>query len=821
MTPTRTTRRVLLALLAALALNLLLAAGASALPAPVKLQFTGQFGYHVNTTEVNNHTGPEHENICTVISKDECQPGTVNGEPGAFWGPESVAGAPNRNIYVADTQNHRIQELTSTGRFVLMFGREVNETTKGDLCTAEEIKQAHVTCTAGTESSTPGQLTNPVSVAVDLTTGDVYVAELTHPAGGGNNERVQEFTPAGGFVLEIGKDVNETKKTNLCTREEEVKAAVTCGAPAPYEGPETGSFNYETSGVGNLLAVGPNGTLYVGEESRVQEFTGAGQPGGEIAVEPGTRVDAVAVDQNENVYLYAPESGINMVREFSKEDSELPSLTVAAEEPGAQVIRIQGLAVDSQGHLAVAAAQQREGPPTGFGALYEAGTGRLLSRFQTSGFQTSGNQVEGIGFNPGGELYVAGGQSPADVQNEDVLAYTPKTIAELSTGTAGCVPGAEHETDAVFDCTLGGEVDPEGVAETEAWFQWGLSPALGEQTPKQPVVAAGSLPTVIAVRPNSAFYYQLVAEDQNIKAPEVLSGERQSASTPLVAPSILGTPSTVFVTSSSAVLAAQLNPENASTEYLFEYAPSAAALQACTGGIRQGNCPGVAATPAEQSNVYGQVGVSLEAGGLQPATSYSYRLFAENASEDKREQFARSGPIASFTTAPEPVPQAQTGPYSNLGATGATISGTVNPDGAPTTYAFELGVYEGASTQFGVAGSGNLEASSPPGEETLALTGLQPGTTYAYRISLTSGYIPGEAHTLQGSAVTFTTSGLPAVIAPPAVLAQLPVPAIAFPGGAKRVVVCRRGYKRGRHDQCVRSKAKAKQQRARGRRKKK
>jgi hypothetical protein len=791
MTPTHTTRRILYTLLTAFALNLLQAGGASALPAPVKLQFTAQFGYHVNLTQVNNHTGPEHENTCTVVSKNECQPGTIDSEPGGFWYPESVAGAPNGNIYIAAGQSHRIQELTSTGRFVLMFGKEVNETTKGNVCTAEEVTKAGVACKAGAEG------TFPHGVAVDPVSGDVYVAEVVEgPSGSG--ERVQKFTAGGQFVLEIGKDVNETRKTNLCTHEEELKEAVTCGPPAPYEGPEASSFNFENGGAANLLAVGPSGMLYVGEENRVQEFTSAGQPAGEIAVEPGARVDAVAVDQSENVYLYAPSSGINVIREFSKEGSELPSLMVAPEEAGAQVTHIVGLAVDSQGHLAVAVDQQRGSTTSGFGALYEASNGRLLSRFQTSGAE-----VQGVGFNPGGELYAAGGQS------QDVLAYTPKTIAELATGTDSCVPGTEHETDAVFDCTVNGEVDPEGVAETEAWFQWGLSPALGGQTPKQPVAAAGAFPAVIAVRPNSAFYYELSAEDQNIRAPEALVGERRAASTPLVAPNIVGVPSTVSVTSSAAVLAAQLNPENASTEYLFEYSPSEAALQACTGGIRQGSCPGVAATPAEQSNVYGQVGVSLEAGGLQPSTSYSDRLFAEDTSEDKREQFARTGPIASFTTAPEPSPQAQTGPYSNLGVTGATITATVNPDGAPTTYAFELGVYEGANTQFGVVGSGSLEAASSPSEETLALGGLQPGTTYAYRISLTSGYIPGATHTLQGSAVTFTTSGLPAVIAPPAVLAQLPVPEIVFPGaagaGTKRAVAkCKRGYKRGSHGQCVR-----------------
>jgi hypothetical protein len=819
MKPTRSrTRRVLCALAAGFALNVLVAGGAGAAPAPVKLRFTGQFGYHVNLTEVNNHGGPERENTCTVVSKDECQPGTVNSEPGTFWHPESVAGAPNGNIYVADVQNHRVQELTSTGRFVLMFGGEVNETTKGDLCTAKEIEQTHVTCTAGSESSTPGQLGLPESVAVDQATGDVYVAEIVF--GSSSYERVQEFTPEGAFVLEIGKDVNETKKTNVCTREEELKKEAVCGPPTSYEGPEAGSFNYETNSAGNLLAVGPNGTLYVGEkEGRVQKLTSTGQPDGEIPVEPGARVDAVAVDQNENVYLYATPNGVasSVIREFDKEDNELPSITVPPDETGAQVRQIQGLAVDSQGHLAVIANQNNAGSGgTSFGLVYEASTGRLLSRFVIAG-----NEAEGTAFNGAGQLYAAGGA------NQELLAYEPVTIALLSTGAAGCVPGGEHATDVVFDCTLGGEVDPEGVAETEAWYEWGRTPALGEQTPKQPVATTEPVPVVVGVRPNTAFYYQLAGEDQNIKSPEILTGELQNARTPLVPPNVGGMPSAGFTSPSSVVLSGELNPENASTEYYFEYATSEQALQACPNGVRQGNCPGVALTSAGHSGVYGKVAAVLEASGLQPATTYSYRLFAEDTSQNGSEQLARTGPVESFTTEAEPSPRAQTGPYSGLGATGATIAATVNPDGAQTTYAFELGVYEGPNTQFGVVASGTLEPDSPSSEETLALTGLQPGTTYAYRVSIASGYIENESHSLQGSAVTFTTSGLPAVIAPPPVLAQLPVPAIAFPGepaagaGTKRgVASCRRGYKRGRHGQCVR-KAKPKKKKAGGHSKKK
>ena len=84
---------------------------------------------------------------------------------GELANPRSVAGAPNGNVYVADERNHRIQEFEADGKFVLMFGKEVNETedkTTGaseaqkDLCTAASGNK----CKAGVESTAPGQFTN-------------------------------------------------------------------------------------------------------------------------------------------------------------------------------------------------------------------------------------------------------------------------------------------------------------------------------------------------------------------------------------------------------------------------------------------------------------------------------------------------------------------------------------------------------------------------------------------------------------------------------------------------------------------------------------
>ncbi len=42
----------------------------------------------------------------------------------------------NGDVYIADTANHRIEKFDSAGNFLLMFGKDVNATTGGNVCTA-------------------------------------------------------------------------------------------------------------------------------------------------------------------------------------------------------------------------------------------------------------------------------------------------------------------------------------------------------------------------------------------------------------------------------------------------------------------------------------------------------------------------------------------------------------------------------------------------------------------------------------------------------------------------------------------------------------
>jgi hypothetical protein len=737
-------------------------------------------------------------------------------------------------IYVTDKGNHRVQVLSPTGAFIEMFGQEVNETTKENLCTAA----SHETCQAGVSGSAPGQFSAPSSIAIDPATGDVYVAETVF--GEFVGQRVQEFTAEGRFLLEIGREVNTTKdkeplaseaERNLCS-ETEIEGGGECGGPAQtiVGSSEDGAFNFETTR-GDLLAVGgagPKDLLYVGDDHRVQEFEASGGKWvGEIALtslskEPESRVQALALDQETgDLYLnYAgPLLTSDVIREFDPETGEeLASFPVSPRKPGQEVI-VEGMALDPSGRLAVTAfehgLEHGQRFEQGFGSLYDPASGRRVTEFAFP----NGVTTAGIGFGGAGELYVTGFNEEG---TGEVLTYTPEPIGELTIGGSGCAPGVESGTSATFVCTLKGEVNPEGVAGTEAFFAYGRTPRLGETTTPEKISATEPVhTTVVGLRPNETYYYGLAGFDSNEMPPEEpFASVQASLATETVAPHI-GAPSVIAARPSSVVLFSELNPENASTEYYFEYAASEHALAACTPVVKEhGGCPGVQNTPTQSSVVYGGIGAEAEITGLQPGATYHFRLFAEDESAiNPGERFPATGPEDTVTTEPTPLPSAQTGSSSAVTSTGAVISGAVNPDGVPAGYAFEVGVYNGANTQYTIVYSAEAGSGNAPVEESLPLTGLQPGTTYAYRIAVSSGYIPNEAHALQGAPVTFTTAGSPSVLALPLTPALVPVPAIVFPKEekgsgttvktltnkqklAKALAQCKKDHKKSKRQSC-------------------
>ena len=107
--------------------------------------------------------------------------------------------------------------------------------------------------------------------------------------------------------------------------------------------------------------------------------------------------------------------------------------------------------------------------------------------------------------------------------------------------------------------------------------------------------------------------------------------------------------------------------------------------------------------------------------------------------------------LVPATAAAAGPPSATTGSASNVTQTGATVAGTVDPQGMATTYRFEYGT----STAYGLQ-TAESDAGSGTGAVDAAadLSGLTTDTTYHYRVVATNaaGVARGADHTLKTAA---------------------------------------------------------------------
>jgi hypothetical protein len=102
-------------------------------------------------------------------------------------------------------------------------------------------------------------------------------------------------------------------------------------------------------------------------------------------------------------------------------------------------------------------------------------------------------------------------------------------------------------------------------------------------------------------------------------------------------------------------------------------------------------------------------------------------------------------------------PTVSTGPAQSVGNTTATLTGSLNPEGQSTQWAFQYGT----STLYGNQSATQTATGSSLQPVTAALTNLVPGTTYHYRLIAFS--VDGQA---LGGDQTFVTTGTQPVPSP-------------------------------------------------------
>jgi hypothetical protein len=382
--------------------------------------------------------------------------GSIGSGSGEFENPSATAvDSTSHDIYVTDPGNFRVEKFDSTGSPILIFGKEVNQTTGGDVCTAASGD----TCKAGVQGlSGGGQFSVPAFVAVDnsggVSNGDIYIGDKGTGA-------VSKFDSGGNFISS-----NDG-------------SAVTHGPFGSLAG----------------LAVDATGNLWVYSKSRwMFEFDQSGnlvQSAWKSAF--GVTAVGIAVDSHDNLYVVRPNP---LVEELSSSGSAIGQVTAEGDN---QAI---GLAAD---------------PTTN--DLYIDEGGNLIEDFSSSCQPASGtcvavdsfgaqqlNSATGLSIDPvNGNVYVA------DTGNQRVDVFRAKVIAARIGSETALSPTSNT---SLLETT----VNPLGV-DTQYHFEYGLTTAYGSSSPlpDASISASNNYTAAVAhlsnLQPNTTYHYRTVASN--------------------------------------------------------------------------------------------------------------------------------------------------------------------------------------------------------------------------------------------------------------------------------------------------------------------
>lgn len=330
---------------------------------------------------------------------------------------------------------------------------------------------------------------------------------------------------------------------------------------------------------------------------------------------------------------------------------------------------------------------------------------------------------------------------------------SPAMETNTQTSTPGTPPSSSLQPGAPVALTsasaastdttvvLTGSVTPNGVF-TNYWYEYGSTPSMGNRTSIQ-VIGSGftAIPAPVYITglvKDTTYYFRLVAENQYGKS----TGIQYSFQTTHGVPPPQGSaPTTRTVAADSisrttANLNGQVTPNRAPTKFWFEFGKT----------VNLGN------VTALQSVGDGTLAVSasVSLSDLTPDTTYYFRLNAQN-------QFGTvNGAILSFKTngPPSPAsPEVSTRNATSIGSSSATLRGSVDPNGAETTYWFEystdslLGSVLVRSTEHKSAGAG-----MNPLQVDADISGLNSNTDYFFRI-----VAQNNQGTVRGERMTFKT----------------------------------------------------------------
>jgi hypothetical protein len=700
---------------------------------------------------------------------EHCTGGQFNHEYG--WGID--VDTSTGDVYVSDPKASRIQKFDQDGNFILTWGFGVkNGANELQVCKAPE------TCQDGIYGNAPSQMQDPMSLAVDNSggpnDGDVYVADVNSPCcgGGGVGQNLilkysgegqylgkitGESTPSGhfqalpwhravdvdknGFVWVVDEDRYyearfmrfSNQANNAYVGGSEVRAqisrygypegdgiftmAVQPSGEAIYTTDYYALHRFVANGAaerevmetpasyfGTEIGFNPgNEDLFVGQEGRIQEYRD--DPNGPEEIGPSfgegnfCNSNGIAANPTTGDVYVADECGSNIDVFKARRVPE----TVT--EPASNVLHTTGTI---NGHIApdpvdggpVSECSFEWGLTTTYEHVSTCEPGAPFSNPADVHVDLGGLQQEGT------YHYRVVAANSIDEEFGKDRTFTPHAVLDLNTDEASGI--SSHSA------TLNGSLEPSGEA-TEYFFEWGKLVANMNHSTPIATTGAGSGNTAVSaeiegLEDYAEYHYRISATNGFGTSYGGVQAFRTKASD---APTVSNVQADQ-ITTEGAQFSAVVTPNWGETIFGFEYGESLAyGSQVLGDQILEAD---------EQGHP-----VSLDVDGLTPGRSYHYRALAINFGG------ISYGPDQTFTTldVPEVVSETVTG----IGSTEAKLNALVSPSLSPTTVHFEYGAspsYDATTASMGIGGG------SSPVDASIAVAGLNPGTTYHFRAVATN-----------------------------------------------------------------------------------
>jgi hypothetical protein len=675
-------------------------------------------------------------------------------------GPMAVAvDRGSGRVFVGDPLAGYVDVYDGSGEFVTRFGGGVVEAVgvavdeaSGDVYVADPLgegievyapdgKGGYVLLSRWWGEATPSREFGEVAgVAVDnsagASTGDVYVLESR--TAGGEGAAIDVYRPApnpqegeaggegtflgrlSGGKLERPNGIAVSAGTGRVLVADSLAGAVLAySAEGAYEGKLTGKGSpygsFKGKGeLGNVAGVAVDegsGDIYVAEAERhaVSQYTSSGEWEGWITTTPAGDLGeprGVALSSSGDVYV--ADAGMAVVDRFG------PGTVV----PGVETGKVAKSGV-TRTSAVLPGVVNGEGKAASYRFQYGE-TGGLGSETSSQPAGTGEQAVSTmVGELEAGHAYYYRIVGENENGSDHGLIRRFETAAAVGALTTGPVSSLTPET-----VMLTGSLKREGL-RTYYYFQYGTTSAYSQQAPDP----AGEVPaaleekeekqvktleTVIGgLTPNTLYHYRLVAENKY--------GTTYGADRPFTTP---GSPTFVSepvseVSQTGATLHAQIDPDGFETSYRFQYGETTAYDHEAPEG---GEAIGSGTLPVARSTVLS---------GLRVGATYHYRVLAENQAG------TTIGPDHTFTTIPSaPVDAIYA---TSITSTEAVLHALINPLGHDTHVYFQYGTQpcqnsSGACINIPSAPGNDIGEASEDVPREERLTGLEPDTTYHYRV---------------------------------------------------------------------------------------